>query len=160
YRTSTARDRQDSALAEAPAVTHAVAPPSSPPPVARPAAVVNPVREAGATATAGASAARKSSGDGAAAASPAAAGSLRLELQPTGPCWASAQVDGKRVVYHLMAAGEHASVDAQSEIVLRIGDGAVCAFSINGSRGRELAPSGRATTVHITPGNFRSFLKQ
>jgi cytoskeletal protein RodZ len=83
---------------------------------------------------------------------------LRIDLQPHGLCWISATVDGTRIVYRLMQPGEQQSIEVHGEAVLRIGDPAAFAFSINGTRGLPLGPSSAPVTVHITKQNFRNFL--
>jgi hypothetical protein len=85
-------------------------------------------------------------------------GTLRLELEPSGPCWVSALADGQQVIYGLMAADERMPVDAREEIVLRVGDASTCAFSVNGTRARLLGGAGEPKTVHITPKNVSEFL--
>ena len=79
---------------------------------------------------------------------------LRLELQPRGECWISATVDGRLVVYRLMAPGERATLDASDEISLRVGDAGAFAYSINGTPGRSLGQQGQAVTIRITKGNY------
>lgn len=83
---------------------------------------------------------------------------LRLELQPRGECWVSATVDGRLVVYRLMAPGERATLDARDEISLRVGDAGVFAYSINGTPGRSLGRQGQPVTIHITKGNYSGLL--
>jgi hypothetical protein len=46
------------------------------------------------------------------------------------------------------------------EVVLRIGDPAALAFSINGMAGRSLGRAGGAVTVHVTRQNYREFLSR
>jgi cytoskeletal protein RodZ len=82
---------------------------------------------------------------------------LRLELQPRGECWVSATVDGRLVVYRLMAPGERATLDARDEISLRVGDAGAFVYSINGSPGRSLGGQGQPVTIHITKGNYSGF---
>lgn len=83
---------------------------------------------------------------------------LRIELQPRGECWVSATVDGRLVVYRLMAPGERATIDARDEISLRVGDAGVFVFSINGTPGRSLGRQGQAVTIRITKGNYSGLL--
>jgi hypothetical protein len=83
---------------------------------------------------------------------------LRLEIQPDGLCWMSATADGQPVLSRLMNVGEFAHVQADQEVVLRVGDAATCRMNINGAATRRLGTSGQALTLHITPANFREFL--
>lgn len=85
---------------------------------------------------------------------------LHLDIRALGPCWLSATVDGTRVVNQLMQPGEHRTIEVHDEAVLRIGDAAAFAFSINGREGRVLGRVGEALTVHITPQNYREFLRR
>jgi hypothetical protein len=72
----------------------------------------------------------------------------------------SATVDGRLVVYRLMAPGEHATLDARNEISLRVGDAGVFVFSINGAPGRSLGGQGQAVTIRITQGNYSTLLAE
>jgi hypothetical protein len=85
-------------------------------------------------------------------------GPLRLELQPQGPCWLTANVDGTPVVAKLLQAGERHTLEASEELVLRVGDPAALSFSINGQAGRPLGRAGQPVNVRITKDNFREFL--
>jgi cytoskeletal protein RodZ len=83
---------------------------------------------------------------------------LRVELQPRGECWISATVDGRLVVYRLMAPGERATLDAREEIRLRVGDAGAFSYVINGTQGRSLGGHGQAVTIHITKRNYNALL--
>ncbi len=82
---------------------------------------------------------------------------MRLELQPQGPCWVEATADGTRVIYKLLDAGDRYAVEGYDDLVLRVGDPSVLAYSINGSKGRPFGPAGRPATVHITRENSHEF---
>jgi cytoskeletal protein RodZ len=83
---------------------------------------------------------------------------VRLELQPRGECWVSATVDGRLVVYRLMAAGERATLDARDEVLLRVGDAGAFVYVINGTPGRPLGQPGQPVTIRITKGNYNAWL--
>jgi cytoskeletal protein RodZ len=83
---------------------------------------------------------------------------IRLELQPRGPCWVEATADGTRVIYKLLNAGDHYALEGFDDLVLRVGEPAALAFSINGSPGRQLGPAGQPATVHLTRENSRQFV--
>ena len=83
---------------------------------------------------------------------------LHVDIRPQGLCWLSATVDGTRIVYRLMQPGEQQTIEVHDEVVLRVGDSAAFAFSINGMAGRSLGRAGEAATVHITKENYREFL--
>jgi cytoskeleton protein RodZ len=92
---------------------------------------------------------------------PAASGEalLRVDLRPQGPCWLSATVDGTRVVYRVMQPGEQQTIEVHNQAVLRIGNPAAFAFSINGKTGRALGPANQPVTLDITAQNYRQFLR-
>jgi cytoskeleton protein RodZ len=89
-----------------------------------------------------------------------AGGLLQLDVRSQGLCWLSATVDGRRAAYRLMQPGEQQAIEVHDDVVLRIGDPAAFAFSINGMAGRSLGPAGGAATVHITSQNYREFLSR
>ena len=86
------------------------------------------------------------------------AGKLHLEIQPTDACWVSAIADGRQGVQRLMAAGEHETIDATDEVMLRIGDPSTCVYSINGTAARQAGKAREPVTLHITRQNYRDFL--
>ena len=83
---------------------------------------------------------------------------MRIDLAPQGPCWIEATADGERVIYRLLNAGDRYSIEGYEDLVLKVGDPAALAFSINGAKGRPLGPAGQPTTVRITRGNSHEFL--
>jgi hypothetical protein len=85
---------------------------------------------------------------------------LHVDVRAQGVCWLSATSDGKRVVYRLMQPGEQQMIEMRDEIVLRVGDPAAFAFSIDGVSGRSLGRAGDAVTVRITRQNYREFLRR
>lgn len=83
---------------------------------------------------------------------------LRIELQAAGETWVSAAINGTRVIYRLMQAGERQTIEVTDAFVLRVGDPASLGLAINGQPGRPLGRAGEAVTVTITPENYRDFL--
>ena len=83
---------------------------------------------------------------------------VRIDLAPQGPCWIEATADGERVIYRLLNAGDRYVLEGFEDLVLKVGDPAALAFSINGAKGRPLGPAGHSTTVHITRENSRNFV--
>jgi hypothetical protein len=77
-------------------------------------------------------------------------GPMRLELHPTGPCWVSLTVDGKRVFARLMQAGEREARVVLKEAVVEVGDAGTFAFSIDGREGRALGSAGQVRTLKVT----------
>ena len=87
------------------------------------------------------------------------AGSLvRIELLPKGPCWVEATADGNRIVYRLLNAGDRHVIEGHDEVILRVGDPAQFAFTIDGVPGRVFGPAGRPVTVRLTRANAHEFL--
>jgi cytoskeleton protein RodZ len=83
---------------------------------------------------------------------------VHLEIQPTGECWVSALADGRVVVHRLLQSGERVTVIAREEVILRIGDPGVFAYTLNGASGHPLGEAGRPVTVQITRDNYQRFL--
>lgn len=83
---------------------------------------------------------------------------LRVDLHATAPCWVSALADGEQVVYRLMNAGERQTIHARKEAVLRIGNPANLAVSINDQPVRPFARPGMPVTLRITPANYRDLV--
>jgi hypothetical protein len=55
-------------------------------------------------------------------------------------------------------AGDRRRIEVRDALVLRVGDPAACAFSINGHAGRPLGAAGVPVTVRITKDNFKGFI--
>jgi len=91
---------------------------------------------------------------------PGPGSALRLAITPTGPCWMQATIGEERVLASLLAAGDHRTIDAASDVTLRIGDPATCTFSINGATARIPGPPGKAVTIRVTKENYRQFVAQ
>jgi hypothetical protein len=87
-------------------------------------------------------------------------GGIRLEVEPTGECWVSAVADGELVIYRLLQRGERTTIGSASELVVRIGDPGVFAYTLNGVPGRPLGHAGVPITVTITEENYRTFLEE
>jgi cytoskeletal protein RodZ len=83
---------------------------------------------------------------------------LQLRLHATSEVWLEAKVDGERRIYRLLAAGEDVSLDARTEISLRVGDAAAVTYTINGTPGRPFGGSGVVRDVVISPNTYQSFL--
>lgn len=94
------------------------------------------------------------------AAPPAAADSVRLDIQPTAEVWVEATADGTPVLRELVGAGEIRTLEAIADISLRIGDAAAFAYAINGRPGRTLGGPGRVRDVRITRENYTEFLTE
>ena len=89
----------------------------------------------------------------------AAEESLTVAVYPTAPCWVLLTIDGKRVFAGVMGAGERKVYEADSQIILNVGDAGAFSFSINQQPGRVLGEPGQVVTVEIDRNNYRSFVK-
>jgi cytoskeletal protein RodZ len=83
---------------------------------------------------------------------------LHLAIAPTGPCWVRATVGAEVVLAQLLKPGDRRTVDAPSDVTLRLGDPASCAFSIDGKPARVPGPAGQPVTVHVMKANYSQFL--
>ena len=83
---------------------------------------------------------------------------LHLAIAPTGPCWVRATVGDEVVLAKLLQPGDRRTVDAPSDVTLRLGDPASCAFSIDGKPARVPGAAGQPVTVHVMKANYSQFL--
>ena len=84
---------------------------------------------------------------------------LHVDLETTGVCWVSANVDGARVTYQLLQPGERRSLTVKDAVALRVGEPSALTVRIDGAVARPLGAAGQPTTVRITPENYREFLR-
>lgn len=82
---------------------------------------------------------------------------LTLDMRAKRDVWVAATADGQRVVYRILKAGEHLTVNARDEINARIGDAEAFDYSVNGVAGPPLGASGEVRDILMTPGSFRNF---
>jgi hypothetical protein len=66
--------------------------------------------------------------------------------------------DGDLVIHRLLQKGERVAIGATRELVLRIGDPAAFAYTLNGARGRSLGDAGKPVTVTMTGRNYHTFV--
>ena len=90
----------------------------------------------------------------------ASADELRVDLRATAACWISATVDGQQVALRVLNAGERLGIRVKTEAVLRIGNPASLAVSINDMPIRPFERPGAPVTLRITPANFRDLLER
>ena len=86
------------------------------------------------------------------------AANLHLTIAPTGPCWVRAMAGDAQLLAAELNAGDRRTVEAPSDITLRIGDPATFAFSINGRQAKVPGAAGQAVTVRVTSANYTQFL--
>jgi cytoskeletal protein RodZ len=89
---------------------------------------------------------------------PQASDRLTVALTATRPCWLSATADGQLRFERLLAAGERQTLEVRRELVIKAGDAAAIAMTINGAAAKPLGKEGEVVTAHVTLANFKSFL--
>lgn len=83
---------------------------------------------------------------------------LLLVIRSTGNCWVSARIDGKRSFSRLLKVDERVEIEADEEIVMKVGDAGAFAYTLNGAAGRPLGQPGSVANERITVNNYRSYL--
>jgi hypothetical protein len=82
---------------------------------------------------------------------PPSSAALSVLLSASAPCWVTATVDGKRVLYRALQPGEHASLDGNRTISIRAGNAGVLTWSVNGRDMGAFGSSGEVRTSRVTP---------
>lgn len=67
-------------------------------------------------------------------------------------------LDGERKFERELDAGEQATVQAQNEVVLRVGNAGAISLTINGVAALPLGRQGEPVTTRITPDNYTRLL--
>jgi cytoskeleton protein RodZ len=91
--------------------------------------------------------------------SPPTAGTIRLELHPTGDCWVKLTIDGRPVISRLMHAGETEVREMRESAVIDVGNAGTFAYSINGRPGKPLGGEGQVRTARISRDNLTQYLQ-
>jgi cytoskeleton protein RodZ len=86
-------------------------------------------------------------------------GPMRLEVHPTGRCWVSLTVDGKRVFARLMEAGQRETAVVTNAAVIEVGDAGTFAFSIDGREGGPIGSTGQVKTLKVTRASAVTLLR-
>lgn len=84
---------------------------------------------------------------------------LTVEINPTRVVWVEATADGKRMLYALVTPDERRVLEAQQEVLLRVGDAGAFRYRVNGVEGREVGRPGEVREVRITRQNYVTFQK-
>ena len=84
---------------------------------------------------------------------------IRVDIAADNVCWVSGTADGRRMIYRLLNARDHAEIRAAADLVLRVGDPSALRLTINGGAGRLLGRAGEPVTAHLTRENYRDFLQ-
>lgn len=109
-----------------------------------------PVAEAGAVATTGTAPAPPP------AEAPKPLEPMTLDLRARRDVWVAATVDGRRAMYRILKAGEHATLTGRETIDARIGDAEALEYAINGRPGQPLGAAAEVRDIILTPGGFRT----
>lgn len=83
---------------------------------------------------------------------------LRMTLTVTAPCWVRASLDETRNFERTLQPGEHADLQAENSIVLKVGNAGALTFTLNGVAGRSLGASGHVVTERIDRTNLESYI--
>ncbi len=77
---------------------------------------------------------------------------VTITLEATAPSWVSASVDGRRIVYRTLQAGEREVLRARREITIRTGDAGALRWQIDGGPVSAMGTAGQVRTARVTPG--------
>jgi cytoskeletal protein RodZ len=89
-----------------------------------------------------------------------AAEGLVLTLRAEQSCWVEVRADGERVLSRVLGAGEIATLQADGELVLSVGNAGGLSFTVNDRRGVSLGRSGEVRkNVVITKSNLPSLVE-
>lgn len=74
---------------------------------------------------------------------------LVVTLDPQGPSWVSATVDGQRVIYRILQPGSKETLRAVREITIRVGDAGAMKWSVNGRDAVTMGNPGEVRNVTV-----------
>jgi cytoskeleton protein RodZ len=78
---------------------------------------------------------------------------ISLVLTAKGPCWVTANADGRRATFRTLQPGDTETINADREIVIRIGDAGAVSWTLNGKTADSLGTPGQVRDLRITPEN-------
>ena len=86
---------------------------------------------------------------------------LVLTMDAQQSCWVKAEVDGEERLNRVLTAGESATIEADGEIVLSVGNAGGLSISVNNREGLPLGDSGEVRrNIVITRQNLKSLLAE
>lgn len=88
---------------------------------------------------------------------PAPTEPLTIEFEVTSPSFVEIAADGKVSFAKAMEPGDRQRIQAQRELLLKVGDAGVFRWTLNGKRGRPLGGAGAARSARVTQSNFKKF---
>jgi len=80
---------------------------------------------------------------------------VRVQLTAEEPVWVSARTDGKYVFSDTLQPNQSRTVEANSNVVLRLGNAGGVTILLNGKPIGPVGPKGQIRTVQLTPGGFQ-----
>jgi len=80
---------------------------------------------------------------------------VQVQLKAEEPVWVSARTDGKYLFSGTLAANESRTVEANENVVLRLGNAGGLSITLNGKPIGPVGPKGQIRTVQLTPGGFQ-----
>lgn len=75
---------------------------------------------------------------------------ITISLEATSPSWVSAEVDGKRLIFRTIQAGEREVLRGREEIRIRTGNAGGVRWQINGGPARPMGRTGEVRTARVT----------
>jgi glucose/arabinose dehydrogenase len=146
--------------AQQPAATAPAAVPQQAAPQPSPPAAENPPAAPASTQTPAPTAVATQAAAAAPAPSPVPAaaaprGAVHVELASNGEVWVRAQADGKVLFATTMEPNQSRTIDAESTVVLRLGNAGAVTITLNGKQLDPVGPVGQVRTVQLTSGGFQ-----
>ena len=86
---------------------------------------------------------------------PNPAAAVRVQITAEEPVWVSARADGKSSFSGTLRSNETRTVDANSAVVLRLGNAGGIKIVLNGKPIDSVGPKGQIRTVQLTSGGFK-----
>jgi cytoskeleton protein RodZ len=80
---------------------------------------------------------------------------VRVELTADEPVWVLARSDGKYLFSGTLGAKESRTIEANSTVLLRLGNAGGITITLNGKPVGPVGPKGQVRTVQFTPGGFQ-----
>jgi cytoskeletal protein RodZ len=86
-------------------------------------------------------------------------GGMTLVVRATAACWTEIAIDGRRALRRTLMPGDTETLEARESVVIRVGNAAGLAFSINGREAKPLGASGEVRSATITRASMAAFLR-
>jgi transcriptional regulator with XRE-family HTH domain len=77
---------------------------------------------------------------------------VSVVLEATRPAWVSASVDGRRVLYRTMKAGERQELSGSDAVRVRVGDAGAVRWQVNGRPAETMGRPGQVRTAVVAAG--------